>query len=106
MQAELQRRSLVDVLIKDPFRSELEITEDQIDSLKSAEQEIELEMQREIAKLREKMRDQLLTRLNRSQQTQVREWIGDAFEFSEIESGKLDKKSKAEKKPKSGGKPK
>jgi hypothetical protein len=106
MQAELQRRSLVDILAEDPFRSELEITDDQMDALKSAEEEIELELQREIAKLREKMRDRLLSRLNRSQQTQVEELIGDTFEFSDRGKGKSDKKSKGEKKSKAGGKPK
>lgn len=83
MQSQLRRRSFVDLLTSDPLKSELAITENQQEALETTEQEIEAEMQREIARLREQVRDRLLAKLNATQRSQIEEMFGDAFEFRE-----------------------
>lgn len=83
MQSKLRRRSFIDLLTNDPLKSELGITDDQTEALKTAEQEIEVEMQKEIARLRNKARDRLLAKLTATQRAKVKEMFGDAFEFRE-----------------------
>jgi hypothetical protein len=81
IRSQLRQRSLVDLLTSDPLKSELEISDDQSQQLKQAEQEIQEELAREIAKLQESARKKLLSKLNRSQQERVEEIFGAAFEF-------------------------
>jgi hypothetical protein len=83
MQSFLRRRNLVDVLTSDPIKSDLKITDRQTEELREYQTEVLQDLQKEIAKLQEKARGRLLSKLDRSQRTQVEEMIGDAFEFSE-----------------------
>lgn len=83
MQSQLQKRSFVDLLTSDPLKSELAITDSQRAALRSTEQEIESEMRKELARLREKARVRLLAKLSATQRTQVEKLFGDTFEFLE-----------------------
>ena len=87
-QFQLRRRTLVDILTTDPLRSKLEISKEQEDALRKAEKEIEEELAREIAELRSRGRDKLLSKLKRTQREQVEEIFGDAFEFSKRKAKK------------------
>jgi hypothetical protein len=81
VQALLRRQSFVDLLTEDPVKSSLGITDQQVRSLKIEEQKIERDLQGEIAKLRAKARERLISQLDPSQQAEAKELIGDAFEF-------------------------
>ena len=83
MQSQLRRRSLVEILTSDPLKSDLEITDNQSDELRLAEKEIEEDLQKQIAKLREKARERLLSTLKPAQKKKVEELIGDTFESSQ-----------------------
>ncbi len=88
MQSQLRRRSLVDILTSDPLKTELDITDRQTAELRQEEQEIEEDLAREIAKLREKARDRLLSKLKPNQKAEVKEMLGDAFDFSKSKDDK------------------
>ncbi len=80
-QNQLRYRTLVEVLTSEPMKSEFEINDDQSEKLKKAEQEIQQELEREIAQLRLKARKKLLSQLRKDQQDEVESWLGDRFEF-------------------------
>lgn len=90
MQALLQRRGLVDVLTSEPVKTELEISQQQADELKEFESVVQEDLAKEIAKLQEKARDRLLSKLTPTQEKQAKEMIGDAFVFpaKERQTGK------------------
>lgn len=81
MQALLQRRTLVDVLTSNPVKSDLEITDQQSDELRDYEKVVQQDLAKEIAKLQEKARDRLLSKLNPNQKKQAKDMIGEAFVF-------------------------
>lgn len=81
MQAQLRRRSLVEILTSDPVKTKFKISDDQSSELKTREKEIEEELQREIAKLRERAREKLLATLRPTQKEAVEKMLGDSFEF-------------------------
>lgn len=81
VRAQLRRRSLVQVLTSDPVKTTLEITDEQSDALKAKEKEIEAELEREIAALREKAREKLLSSLRPTQKQAVEKMLGASFEF-------------------------
>ena len=74
---------MVDLLTRDPLKSELNITEKQIENLQAAEEEIEAEIRKELVRLRQRARDKLLSKLELAQRAKVEEMLGDAFEFGE-----------------------
>ena len=80
-QNQLRRRSLIELLISEPWKTQLEISDDQAVKLRKTEKEIQEELEREIAELREKAQKRLLRVLKNKQQQQVEELIGDVFEF-------------------------
>lgn len=80
-QSQLRRRSLAELLTSPPLRFELQISDRQKEELLQAEQELEAELAAKIAELRSEARDKLIQRLNRTQQRQVDEIFGEAFEF-------------------------
>jgi hypothetical protein len=84
-QSLLRGQTLVDLLTREPIKSNLVISDQQASQLRDEERRIERELQQEIAKLRVKARERLIGRLNPRQQAEVKELIGDAFEFSEPE---------------------
>ena len=96
MQALLQRRSLVEVLTSNPVKSDLEITDQQSNELKEFEKVVQEDLAKEIAKLQEKARNRLLSKLNPTQEKQAKDMIGDVFIF----------KNEAKKKPVRGKKTK
>lgn len=79
-QSQLRGRSLVDVITSDPLKSELEINDAQADQLKEAEREIEANLSKQISRLRARAREELLSKLKRSQREQVDDLFGDFFE--------------------------
>jgi hypothetical protein len=97
MQSLLQRRDLVQVLTADPIKSDLEITDEQSQELRDYQVQMQEDLQREIAKLQDKARSRLLSKLNPSQKRQVEEMIGDTFVFQDSvdkAEGKAGKRSK------------
>lgn len=99
-QSRLRGQSLVDLLTSDPLRDQLEITEAQEKELREEEDEIREEMEREIAKLRKKARERLLSKLDTRQRDQVDEIFGESFEFAKS----ADQNSKRRPKAKGKGK--
>ena len=91
-QSQLRRRNLVEILTSEPMKSRLEITDNQADELKDAEQEIREDLEKQIAKLREQARERLLSKLKPGQQKQVEEIFGEAFEFQQAEYTKRSSK--------------
>ena len=81
IQSQLRRRNLVDILTSNPYRDELDITDEQSERLRETQAEIEADLEKQIARLRQQARDRLLSNLKPDQQSQVEEMIGDAFEF-------------------------
>lgn len=100
MQSQLNRRSLVDILTSDPVKSKLEISDEQSTDLRTKEKEIEEELKREIAKLRENARKKLLSALRPTQKEAVEKMIGDTFKFK----AKPKRQKKAKGKAKTKGK--
>lgn len=87
MQSLLKRRSLVDVLTSEPVKSDLKITTKQCEELRDEEKVIAADLEKEIAKLREKARQRLLGKLTRSQKASVENMIGEEFEFDNSTKG-------------------
>jgi hypothetical protein len=87
-QSQLRWRSLAGLLTSEPFKTRLEISEDQSDELQNAEEEIERELEKKIAKLRSEAREELISNLKQKQRDQVKELFGDAFEFSDPKKSK------------------
>ena len=81
----LTRRSLIDVLTSEPFRTELDISSNQTQELQKATDEINAEIRKKILKIQEEGRKKLINRLNPEQAQKVNDWIGDDFEFSQSE---------------------
>ena len=81
MQSLLQRRDLVQVLTSDPIKSDLKITDEQSQELRDYQVQMQEDLQREMAKLQDKARSRLLSKLNPSQKKEVEEMIGDTFVF-------------------------
>lgn len=90
-QNQLRRLSLVEILTREPMKSNFAITDRQGDDLKEQEIQIEAELEKQIAELRENARKKLLNVLNSRQQKEVEEWIGESFEFQN-ESNKSQRK--------------
>lgn len=79
---QLRQRSLVDILTNEPVRSDLGISSEQTEELRKAEQEIEQDLQRQIAKLREQARSRLLGKLKPDQRQRAEKLLGDEFDFN------------------------
>lgn len=80
-QNQMRRRTLVQWLTSEPWRTELEISQEQADQLRHSEKEIQADLRQKIAQLQEEARQRLLGKLKKSQRQQVEEWIGEEFEF-------------------------
>ncbi len=98
---QLRNRSLVEILTSEPLKSDLKISDPQSEELRQAEREIQQQLEREIAALREKAREQLLSKLNRTQKEKVAEIFGESFEFHRpAKNGTGDQPSETGKRPK------
>lgn len=104
MQALLQRRGLVDVLTSDPVKADLEITDQQSDELKAFEKVVQEDLAKEMAKLQEKARDRILSKLNPTQKKQAKDMIGDAFEFKNAPDRNANRKRGGKENANKGGK--
>ena len=94
-QRQMRGGSLVDIITANPLKDELEISDEQVEQLRAAEEEVEEEIQRELLKLRAKARDRILGRLNAEQREEVEEMYGDLFAFSPRETSKHGKAGRA-----------
>lgn len=81
MQSLLQRRDLVQVLTADPIKSDLKITDEQAQELREYQVQMQEDIQREIAKIQDKARSRLLSKLNPSQKKEIEDMIGETFVF-------------------------
>lgn len=80
-QSLLRNRSFVDAITSEPMRSELDITHRQAEALRREEQEIQADLAKQIAELRDKARQRLIETLDRPQQQKIDQLLGDTFEF-------------------------
>lgn len=87
--SQLQRKSIARLLTSDPIKSELEISEQQSAELLEAEENIEAELEKEIAQLREEAREKLLAKLKASQREKAEELLGEKFDFSQPRKKKI-----------------
>ena len=97
-QAQLRRRSFAEILTSQPLKEELEISDSQKDLLLEQEEEIEAELREQIAELRLKAREKLISNLEPAQQTQAKELLGEEFDFSSLSRGEKQDRKKAWKK--------
>lgn len=81
MQSQMRRRTLVEIITNDPIKTELEITDDQAGELRRSEKEIEKQLEEDIAELRRKAREKLLSNLKAKQRKRVEEMIGQPYKF-------------------------
>ena len=88
LQNQLRHRNLIDVLCSHPLKSLLHISDSQARELRKDEKQIQEELEREIAKLREQARDRLLSRLKAGQRSELKEMLGESFEAVNLESVK------------------
>ena len=98
VQAQLRRRSFAEILTSQPLKEELEISDSQKDLLLEQEEEIEAELREQIAELRLKAREKLISNLEPAQQTQAKELLGEEFDFSSLSRGEKQDRKKAWKK--------
>ena len=87
--SQLQRTGIARLLTSDPIKSKLEISEQQSAELLEAEENIEAELEKEIAQLREEAREKLLAKLKASQREKAEELLGENFDFSQPKKKKL-----------------
>ena len=80
-QSQMSKRSVVEVLTNDPIASELNLTDDQKEELKSAGEEIEAEFAREVAKLRAQAKQKLYSKLSKNQQRKLTQLLGPNFDY-------------------------
>ncbi len=92
--SQLQRKSIARLLTSDPLKSKLEISEQQSAELLEAEEDIEAELEKEIAQLREEAREKLLSKLKASQREKAEELLGEDFDFSQPKNEKFKKGNK------------
>lgn len=92
--SQLRSRSLADLLTSEPLKTELAISDEQSDELRETEKQIEEELARDIANLREAARKELISRLNRSQRDRVEEIFGDTFDLGPSKNTRDPRKSK------------
>ena len=93
-QQRLRFRSLVDVITSEPVKSDLAITDKQEKLLRKEEREIQEELQRQIAKLRNEAKQRILSRLQPGQKQEVVEMFGDFFDFESEPIQSTQKRSK------------
>lgn len=96
-QLQLQRKSLTAALTSDPIASELDISDDQANSIRDSAKEINKELAEKVEELRKQAREKLLANLDQSQRSKFDEMIGEEFNLkkAKVKSSKED--SKAEK---------
>ena len=87
-QSLLRNRNFVEVLTSDPMRSELNISDRQADALREEQEKIQSDLAKQIAELQDKARQRLIKTLDRSQQEQIDNLFGEAFEFQTPARGK------------------
>ena len=63
----------MEIITREPMKSELDVSEDQARQLRAAEREIEEDLQRQIAELRAKAQRRLLANLKADQRKRVEE---------------------------------
>ena len=89
----MRRRTLVEIITNDPVKTELEISDDQASKLRRSEKEIEKQLEEDIAELRRKAREKLLSNLESKQRKRVEEMIGQPYKFVDSKQNEKRKES-------------
>jgi hypothetical protein len=84
----MHRRGVLGVLTTDPLAAELGLTDDQKEGLRVASREIEEELAREIAKLRAKAKERLISELRADQQQKLKQIVGEDFDVGSLRSSR------------------
>jgi Spy/CpxP family protein refolding chaperone len=77
-------RSGTDGMLSNPkVKERLGLTDEQIDEIKAKAEEVKADLDKKIAGLREEAREEILSVLSSDQQKQIKEMMGDSFEFEQ-----------------------
>ena len=82
-QMQASRSGTTGLLSSDKVKEKLGLTDDQIDEVKAKSEEVRKDLDAKIEKLREEARDEILSVLTTDQQAQIKEMMGDSFEFEQ-----------------------
>lgn len=80
LQTHMKQAGTAGVLASDKVAEELGLTNDQIERLKKRNKEINAKLQEDMAKLKEKAKEELLKELSLDQRTKLKEMTGDKYE--------------------------
>lgn len=85
-------RSGTDGMLSNPkVKERLGLTDEQIEEIKEKAEEVKEELDEKIAELREEAREEILSVLTSDQQKQIKEMMGDSFEFEQNGRGRGDR---------------
>ena len=82
-QMQASRAGTTGLLSNPKVKDKLGLTDDQIDEVKAKSEEVRKDLDAKIEKLREEARNEILSVLSPDQQTQIKEMMGDSFQFEE-----------------------
>ena|GEM_PF-875163 len=85
-------RSGTDGLLSNPkVKERLKLTDEQIEEVKEKAEEVKENLDKKIEALREEAREEILSVLTSDQQKQIKEMMGDSFEFERGDRGRGDR---------------
>ncbi len=85
-------RSGTDGMLSNPkVKERLGLTDEQIEEVKAKAEEVQEDLEEEIKKLRESAREEILSVLTSDQQKQIKEMMGDSFNFERNGRGRGDR---------------
>ena len=80
-QKQASQSGTMGLLSNSKVKERLGLTDDQIDEVKAKAESVQKDFDAKVAKLREESREEILSVLTTDQQTQIKEMMGDSFEF-------------------------
>ncbi len=95
-QSRLRNRSLIDIITSEPVKTRLVISDEQAEQLRAAEQQVEDDLQRQIAELREQAKERLLEALDPEQREKVDTIFGQTFNFESAKGDRFGKDAEKE----------
>ena len=82
-QMETKRGGTTGLLNNAKVKEKLGLTDEQIEKIKAKAEEVKAQLEEKIAKAREDAQEEILSVLTPEQQAQIKEMVGDSFEFEE-----------------------
>ena len=82
-QMETKRGGTQGLLNNEKVKEKLGLTDEQIEKIKAKAEEVKADLEEKIAKAREDAQEEILSVLTPEQQAQIKEMVGDSFEFEE-----------------------